>query len=194
MKIVCPQCGAPVPSECLEGNIEMARDYTCDYCGWSGSSTELVAVDGEVKDPRVLDIFRNYLREELGGMFMVAIRPFWKSPGGADEKSAVDDLLRFSSHLFDVFSVGYLQGILDPTSLVNLSRRDVGSEPVPNIVLAERLEGINRMALRALVDLGIVKGEKDPKNIRFLTLLSIHATRQLQTALEEYGEGSAESN
>lgn len=178
---VCPQCGSIYTEE---PGVHGERVAKCEYCSWTGSSVDLIAVDAaQVKDPRVFDFLADWLRDELGGTLTTGLYLNGLVPPNvraAAEANNIQVVAVYMSKIIRTFVAGIVQGVMNPDAL------EAKGQPVADSVFLKWFStNVEVPLIRAMIELGIVKKSQDPKNIRYVTKLVRFAVRKMWGALME---------
>ena len=182
--VVCPQCGKPHSEEYY---VEGARDLTCAYCGFSGSSTEFVVAE-RARDPQVFDFFYDTLLEQQG----LALGRLLQEKGviPAEAMKSPEALIPFLRKVLRTYVAAITEGVLDPNVL-----EDQDSLMTPHGIHVGFLYSfapISQEVAKLLVQLEIVKKDMDPRNLRYLTRLLQFAFRKMWIYIMEKNQPQEE--
>lgn len=178
---LCPKCGSP---QNVEARVVGARDVACDFCDWKGSSEELVESDGvEVKDPRAFDLLADWIRDVKGAPLTTGLYINGLVPVKIQDAASRNDqpiIAHYLTRIIRTYVAGIMEGVLDPNIL---EEKGLPVQDIP--FLHWFTTHIERDFIRGMIELGIVKGDMNPKNVRYITKLSRHATRKMWSVIME---------
>lgn len=175
--VVCPQCGAPqhnIPY------VEGERGVNCDFCGWSGSSTDLIYAEKEVQDPRKFDLLSNWIIEDMGAKLSSELAKRGFIPNHVIESAKageVQNLYNYFNRIVRTFVAAIMQGVLDPNILETETHSPVDTE------FLTWFNKFEVLIIKGMIDLGVVKEDRDFRNVRYITKLMRRAVSKLYEEL-----------
>lgn len=189
--IVCPQCGSP-----LEGDFRVIseRAVSCNFCDWAGSSTDLVDVEpDQAKDPKVFELLADWVRDTMGaplmtGLYINGLVPSKVQVAGEESDQLV--IAQYMTKVIRTYVAGIMEGVMNPNVL-----ESKGRAVEDGMFLHWFAKNVEKDFIRGMIHLGVVKKDKNPANIRYITKLVRHGARKMwSTLVEELRDGEKGKN